>query len=95
MRERRQASQYARSLIEASLDPLVTITAFPANIVPGQYIRFIDLGPALYGQKLGTPLITNLREHGILRYRDNAGKGEPAKADEPPRSPRPLTGTKR
>ncbi len=42
-----------------------------------------------------TALITNLREHGILRYRDNAGKGEPAKADEPPRSPRPLTGTKR
>ena len=27
MRERRQASQYARSLIEASLDPLVTISA--------------------------------------------------------------------
>ena len=26
MRERRQASQYARSLIEASLDPLVTIS---------------------------------------------------------------------
>ena len=26
VRERRQASQYARSLIEASLDPLVTIS---------------------------------------------------------------------
>ncbi len=43
------------------LDPLVTITAQPANIIPGPYVRFIDLGPALYGQKLAAPLIANLR----------------------------------
>ncbi len=42
-----------------------------------------------------TTLITNLREHGIFRYRDDTGKGESAKKDEPPRGTRPLTGTKR
>lgn len=40
-------------------------------------------------------LIANLREHGILRYRDNAGKGESAKKDDPPRATQPLIGTKR
>ncbi len=40
-------------------------------------------------------LITNLRERGILRYRNMTGKGESEKADEAPRTPGPLTGTKR
>ena len=40
-------------------------------------------------------LITNLREHGVLFYRDRSGKRASAPADEPPRTPRPLTGTKR
>lgn len=40
-------------------------------------------------------LITNLREHGILRYRDNTGKSETAKKEAPPRATHPLIGTKR
>ena len=40
-------------------------------------------------------LITNLRQHGILWYRDSAGKAEKKDAEEPPRSQRPQTGTKR
>ncbi|MCE9519769.1 MAG: MlaD family protein [Verrucomicrobia bacterium] len=42
-----------------------------------------------------TALITNLREHGILRYRDDTGKSETARKDEAPHVTRPLTGTKR
>jgi hypothetical protein len=42
------------------LDPLVTITAQPANILPGPYVRFVDLGVALYGYKLGVPMIANI-----------------------------------
>lgn len=40
-------------------------------------------------------LITNLREHGVLFYRDHSDKREAAAAAQRPRAPRPLTGTKR
>ncbi len=41
-------------------------------------------------------LITNLREHGILFYRDSGGKRDAPQAEQPPsRASRPLTGTKR
>ena len=42
-------------------------------------------------------LITNLRQHGVLFYRDSAGKRGAAGTKETspaPRIPRPLTGTK-
>jgi phospholipid/cholesterol/gamma-HCH transport system substrate-binding protein len=40
-------------------------------------------------------LITNLREHGVLFYRDKAGKRDSAQEEQPPRPSQPMTGTKR
>jgi len=75
VRERRQASQYARSLIEASLDPLVTISPegkmVEQILVPKHDVFVTNI--CFGGPDLTTLFVTTVEGHFFKAQTDRVG----------------------